>query len=90
MNFGASGRNRTTDTGIFSPLLYRLSYRGIPLRSLRKNRPNLSAEIYYTKLLPGCQHFFSEIMEEFPRRTENVLSDCRLPCFSVNSAFFNV
>ena len=28
-NFGASGRNRTTDTGIFSPLLYRLSYRGI-------------------------------------------------------------
>ena len=25
---GASGRNRTTDTGIFSPLLYRLSYRG--------------------------------------------------------------
>ena len=26
---GASGRNRTTDTGIFSPLLYRLSYRGL-------------------------------------------------------------
>ena len=26
---GASGRNRTTDTGIFSPLLYLLSYRGI-------------------------------------------------------------
>ena len=26
---GASGRNRTTDTGIFSPLLYRLSYRGV-------------------------------------------------------------
>ena len=26
---GASERNRTTDTGIFSPLLYRLSYRGI-------------------------------------------------------------
>ena len=24
---GASGRNRTNDTGIFSPLLYRLSYR---------------------------------------------------------------
>ena len=28
-NNGASRRNRTTDTGIFSPLLYRLSYRGI-------------------------------------------------------------
>ena len=26
--FGASDRNRTNDTGIFSPLLYRLSYRG--------------------------------------------------------------
>ncbi len=26
---GAQGRNRTTDTRIFSPLLYRLSYLGI-------------------------------------------------------------
>ena len=26
---GASDRNRTNDTGIFSPLLYRLSYRGM-------------------------------------------------------------
>ena len=26
---GASGRNRTNDTRIFSPLLYQLSYRGI-------------------------------------------------------------
>ena len=26
---GASGRNRTNDTGIFSPLLYRLSYRSV-------------------------------------------------------------
>ncbi len=25
----AQGRNRTTDTGIFSPLLYRLSYLGV-------------------------------------------------------------
>gem|GEM_PF-1681730 len=25
---GAQGRNRTTDTGIFNPLLYRLSYLG--------------------------------------------------------------
>jgi hypothetical protein len=28
--FGAWGRNRTSDTGIFSPLLYRLSYPGGP------------------------------------------------------------
>ena len=27
--YGALGRNRTTDTKIFSLLLYRLSYRGI-------------------------------------------------------------
>ena len=27
-NAGAEGRNRTADTGIFSPLLYRLSYLG--------------------------------------------------------------
>ena len=29
--FGASGRNRTSDTWIFSPLLYQLSYRGIEM-----------------------------------------------------------
>ena len=29
---GASGRNRTSDTRIFSPLLYQLSYRGISSR----------------------------------------------------------
>ena len=28
-HIGASGRNRTNDTGIFSPLLYQLSYRGV-------------------------------------------------------------
>ena len=28
-HIGASGRNRTNDTRIFSPLLYRLSYRGV-------------------------------------------------------------
>ena len=29
---GASGRNRTNDTRIFSPLLYQLSYRGVSSR----------------------------------------------------------
>ena len=33
--YGASGWNRTNDTGIFSPLLYQLSYRG----GLRKKPP---------------------------------------------------
>ena len=33
-NRGAQGRNRTTDTRIFSPLLYRLSYLGVVRRQL--------------------------------------------------------
>ena len=33
---GAQGRNRTTDTGIFSPLLYRLSYLGDRKRVLNQ------------------------------------------------------
>ena len=36
---GASGRNRTTDTRIFSPLLYRLSYRGLTWRPGRDSNP---------------------------------------------------
>ena len=32
---GASGRNRTNDTRIFSPLLYQLSYRGILSRAFK-------------------------------------------------------
>ena len=43
---GASGRNRTNDTRIFSPLLYQLSYRGkcIFLRSGEERRKNGDAE----------------------------------------------
>ena len=33
---GAQGRNRTTDTRIFSPLLYRLSYLGLPSENPRR------------------------------------------------------
>ena len=29
LKLGAQSRNRTSDTGIFSPLLYRLSYLGL-------------------------------------------------------------
>jgi hypothetical protein len=32
---GAQGRNRTADTGIFNPLLYRLSYLGVVFFSAR-------------------------------------------------------
>ena len=34
--YGAQGRNRTSDTRIFSPLLYQLSYLGLPARIRRK------------------------------------------------------
>ena len=36
IGYGASGRNRTNDTGIFSPLLYQLSYRGKQSRLMAK------------------------------------------------------
>ncbi len=35
-NSGGSGRNRTADTRIFSPLLYRLSYRAYTAFFLQK------------------------------------------------------
>ena len=35
LGWSAWGRNRTTDTGIFSPLLYRLSYPGVPFAARR-------------------------------------------------------
>ena len=38
---GAQGRNRTTDTRIFSPLLYQLSYLGPSVRRLVR-RPSAS------------------------------------------------
>ena len=33
MNFGGLGRNRTTDTRIFNPLLYQLSYQANEVRN---------------------------------------------------------
>ena len=40
-NRGASGRNRTNDTRIFSPLLYLLSYRGMLSRALSSAQMHL-------------------------------------------------
>ena len=40
---GASAQNRTVDTGIFSPLLYQLSYRGIVLATRKGLEPSTSA-----------------------------------------------
>gem|GEM_PF-1973717 len=38
--YGGQGRNRTADTGIFSPLLYRLSYLATRRYSLLGGRPD--------------------------------------------------
>ncbi len=40
-SFGAQRRNRTIDTGIFSPLLYRLSYLG---KKQAKNKPDIAEQ----------------------------------------------
>lgn len=51
MDSGGQGRNRTTDTRIFSPLLYRLSYlafRDAPGAGARKQRRD-----YKVKCHPG-------------------------------------
>ena len=40
---GASGRNRTNDTRIFSPLLYQLSYRGTQLATRMGLEPTTSS-----------------------------------------------
>ena len=37
-SYGAQGRNRTTDTVIFSHVLYQLSYLGAVRRTWRKSR----------------------------------------------------
>ena len=39
LNFGGQGRNRTTDTRIFSPLLYQLSYLAKNLWARSSNQP---------------------------------------------------
>ena len=48
-HYGASGRNRTNDTRIFSPLLYQLSYLGIPFMLFPNNINK------YITCFPICQ-----------------------------------
>jgi hypothetical protein len=42
---GAQGRNRTTDTMIFSHVLYQLSYLGIPGRPLKNRKARAEAAL---------------------------------------------
>ena len=41
---GGQGQNRTVDTGIFSPLLYRLSYLAIEKQKVKGGKPNVGLE----------------------------------------------
>jgi hypothetical protein len=48
---GAWGRNRTSDTRIFNPLLYRLSYPGVP--KYRLGSVLAGGERVYSRARPG-------------------------------------
>ena len=54
---GASGRNRTTDTRIFSPLLYQLSYRG-PQERIGFKGWGLACQVVSEKNRQGRNAFF--------------------------------
>ena len=51
MFFGGLGRNRTTDTRIFNPLLYRLSYRAVGHRLYHHCLFSLSTRLEFFALL---------------------------------------
>ena len=51
---GGQGRNRTADTGIFSPLLYQLSYLAMECGVVRAGRPQRKGA-YYSGLGCGSQ-----------------------------------
>ncbi len=51
LKYGAQGRNRTTDTRIFSPLLYQLSYLGIPGAGETRGGPENALPVRETALI---------------------------------------
>src|SRR5690606_27566924 len=53
---GAQGRNRTTDTRIFSPLLYRLSYLGLVSARIGSSRESCGGEAGYSTTFAPVQH----------------------------------
>ena len=57
LEVGAQGRNRTTDTRIFSPLLYRLSYLGVLILLLNACILHVLAMLRIAPLLiPASDH----------------------------------
>ncbi len=51
---GAEGQNRTADTGIFSPLLYRLSYLGLNHTAYQQAEFCIKGRIFCQDLFTPC------------------------------------
>ena len=51
---GGQGRNRTIDTGIFSPLLYQLSYLAIEKQKVEGGKPNLGLETAWIAVMQAA------------------------------------
>ncbi len=54
---GGSGRNRTADTGIFNPLLYRLSYRASDLKGRYRSKLQSWRNVFFTDR-EDCSGFY--------------------------------
>jgi hypothetical protein len=56
---GGSGRNRTADTGIFNPLLYRLSYRASDLKGRYRSKLPSQRNVFFACREDYCDDLFS-------------------------------
>ena len=72
---GGSGRNRTADTRIFSPLLYRLSYRAIPCISTVAFTLLVKKMAVRTGLEPATSCVTGRHSNQLNYRTKFLLSD---------------
>ena len=93
--FGAQSRNRTNDTGIFSPLLYRLSYLGLkrdrlagagPLATQKGLEPSTSSVTgWHSKPTELLRHEPSDFSERLPSLAKS-LKACQVfsaPCLHI-------
>ena len=74
---GAQTRNRTTDTGIFSPLLYRLSYLGIMAGELGFEPRHLAiSPVFKTGPLAvrTSTHNFTKILNTIFKKNTTILN----------------
>ena len=69
---GASGRNRTTDTGIFRPLLYQQSYRGVcTSKTSGNNRARTCAPLLVRQVLSRLSYAPVSQLAHYTRRQKN-------------------